>query len=307
MVVPTTTTTAISIPTRPTSVRTSPRISDGFEDDDGCPDLDNDKDGIPDLDDKCPNEPEDGLPPFPHDGCPARNRDSDGDGILDSDDKCPLDPEDFDHFEDGDGCPDLDNDGDGIPDAIDKCPLCPEDKDGFQDEDGCPDLDNDNDGIPDAVDKCPDEPETVNGVEDTTAVPTPAGSTSRGSTRIGLVVDRVPTLEGQELSRAGVLIVNQMALVMAGHHDVTKWVIAIAQPSAATAKQLAAAIRAQLIRRGVTAEITVLDKAGPSKVAGVVQERVDPAAPFVCPAGMEVHERPEAAAKPHDATTTTHP
>ncbi|HEY0193305.1 MAG TPA: DUF4398 domain-containing protein, partial [Kofleriaceae bacterium] len=56
-----------------------PEDKDGFEDEDGCPDLDNDKDGIPDKADKCPNE-----------------------------------PEDKDGFEDEDGCPDDDNDGDGI-------------------------------------------------------------------------------------------------------------------------------------------------------------------------------------------------
>ena len=77
---------------------------DGFEDDDGCPDLDNDGDGVPDL--------------------------------LDL---APLLPEDFDGFEDEDGRPDLDNDNDGIPDRDDLCPDRAEDYDGFQDEDGCPD------------------------------------------------------------------------------------------------------------------------------------------------------------------------
>jgi OOP family OmpA-OmpF porin len=36
-----------------------PEDKDGFEDEDGCPDLDNDKDGIPDKTDKCPNDPVD--------------------------------------------------------------------------------------------------------------------------------------------------------------------------------------------------------------------------------------------------------
>jgi len=99
-----------------------PEDKDGFEDEDGCPDLDNDKDGIPDIKDKCPNE-----------------------------------PEDKDGFEDADGCPDPDNDTDGIPDTADKCPNDPEDKDGFEDADGCPDPDNDKDGVPDTADKCPNE------------------------------------------------------------------------------------------------------------------------------------------------------
>jgi outer membrane protein OmpA-like peptidoglycan-associated protein len=98
---------------------------DGFEDDDGCPDLDDDKDGVPDASDKCREE-----------------------------------AEDLDQFEDTDGCPELDNDNDGKNDADDKCPNEAEDPDDFEDADGCPDLDNDNDGTPDTTDACPMEPGT---------------------------------------------------------------------------------------------------------------------------------------------------
>jgi outer membrane protein OmpA-like peptidoglycan-associated protein len=42
---------------------------DGFEDEDGCPDLDNDQDGIPDAEDLCPNDP---GPPEEH-GCPKKH------------------------------------------------------------------------------------------------------------------------------------------------------------------------------------------------------------------------------------------
>lgn len=161
-----------------------PEDFDGFEDDDGCPDLDNDKDGVPDTEDRCPVVPG----PVENQGCPLdAPMDSDGDGIPDDIDKCPTDPEDKDGWEDSDGCPDPDNDkdglldgddkcpnqpgpldnqgcpvndrdGDGIPDHQDKCPDEPEDKDGYEDDDGCPDLDNDSDGIPDVADKCPMEP-----------------------------------------------------------------------------------------------------------------------------------------------------
>jgi outer membrane protein OmpA-like peptidoglycan-associated protein len=72
---------------------------DGFEDSDGCPDIDNDSDGIPDSSDKCI-------------------------GIA----------EDKDRFEDSDGCPDIDNDLDGIIDSLDKCPNSA----GVKEEDGCP-------------------------------------------------------------------------------------------------------------------------------------------------------------------------
>jgi len=132
-------------------------------------DNDPDHDGIIGDADKCPNEPEDKDGFQDEDGCP--DLDNDGDGIPDAVDKCPNEPEDKDGFQDEDGCPDPDNDHDGIPDAVDKCPNEAEDKDGFQDEDGCPDPDNDNDGVPDAEDKCPNEPETKNGYQDEDGCP----------------------------------------------------------------------------------------------------------------------------------------
>jgi outer membrane protein OmpA-like peptidoglycan-associated protein len=105
-----------------------PEDFDGFQDDDGCPDLDNDNDGVPDVNDRCPNTPG----PASNAGCPVLDRD--GDGIPDDIDKCPDDPEDFDGFEDEDGCPELDNDRDGVPDAIDRCPNSPGPAENF----GCP-------------------------------------------------------------------------------------------------------------------------------------------------------------------------
>ncbi len=142
-----------------------PEDIDGYEDSDGCPELDNDSDGVLDIDDKCPNEY--GVPY--RKGCPET--DNDHDGILNEDDKCPDDSEDKDKFEDEDGCPEPDNDRDGILDTEDKCPNEAEDFDGFEDEDGCPDLDNDKDGILDSNDRCPLIPETVNGFEDEDGCP----------------------------------------------------------------------------------------------------------------------------------------
>jgi outer membrane protein OmpA-like peptidoglycan-associated protein len=43
---------------------------DGFEDEDGCPDLDNDEDGIADVQDRCPNEKESANGVADDDGCP---------------------------------------------------------------------------------------------------------------------------------------------------------------------------------------------------------------------------------------------
>ncbi|MDH4283367.1 MAG: OmpA family protein [Myxococcales bacterium] len=117
--------------------------------------LDADGDGILDDVDQCPNEPEDMDGFQDEDGCP--DLDNDGDGILDVDDGCPNDAEDIDGFEDQDGCPDPDNDADGILDVDDLCPNEP----GPPENKGCPDPDRDGDGVPDRVDNCPDEPGTV--------------------------------------------------------------------------------------------------------------------------------------------------
>jgi OmpA-OmpF porin, OOP family len=112
----------------------------GPADNGGCPAgiaNDRDGDGIPDDLDKCPDDPEDKDGFQDEDGCP--DLDNDHDGILDIDDLCPNEPEDKDGFEDADGCPDLDNDHDGIPDKDDKCPNQPETYNNYQDADGCPD------------------------------------------------------------------------------------------------------------------------------------------------------------------------
>ncbi len=180
---------------------------DSFQDDDGCPDLDNDNDAILDEEDACPLEV--GIPnkdPAKH-GCPIR--DSDGDGLLDDVDKCPDDPEDPDDFQDEDGCPDPDNDGDGVSDVNDKCPNEPEDKDGFSDEDGCPDPDNDGDGVLDVNDKCPNEagpssnlgcpitdkdndgvPDAIDACPDVPGIPSPVASKNGCPRRILVIMTK---------------------------------------------------------------------------------------------------------------------
>jgi len=117
---------------------------------------DRDNDGIVDKNDGCPDDAEDTDGFQDEDGCP--DLDNDSDGVADATDKCPNDAEDKDGFEDEDGCPDADNDKDGVADAVDRCPLEAEDVDQFEDEDGCPDADNDKDGILDGADQCPDTP-----------------------------------------------------------------------------------------------------------------------------------------------------
>jgi outer membrane protein OmpA-like peptidoglycan-associated protein len=71
-------------------------------DDDGAPDRD--ADGIPDAKDGCPDraEDEDGFEDT--DGCP--DIDNDLDRVLDIADKCPTVAETYNGFQDDDGCPD---------------------------------------------------------------------------------------------------------------------------------------------------------------------------------------------------------
>ena len=98
---------------------------------------DRDGDGVPDATDACIDDPEDHDDFDDEDGCP--DVDNDQDSILDADDACPNMAEDFDGFKDEDGCPEEDNDHDGILDVDDLCPLEPETLNGVQDQDGCPD------------------------------------------------------------------------------------------------------------------------------------------------------------------------
>ncbi|MCX5743046.1 MAG: OmpA family protein, partial [Proteobacteria bacterium] len=100
-------------------------------------DEDPDKDGVLGDADKCPTEAEDKDGFEDDNGCP--DLDNDADGVPDAADKCIGEAEDKDGFKDDDGCPDLDNDEDGVPDSVDKCVDQPETKNGFEDTDGCPD------------------------------------------------------------------------------------------------------------------------------------------------------------------------
>ncbi len=121
---------------------------------------DQDGDGIPDDVDRCPTLAEDFDGFQDHDGCPEL--DNDGDGIPDALDKCPNEPEDFDGYQDADGCPDPDNDQDHIPDTEDACPNEPGPPNPNPKKNGCPLHDRDGDGIPDDRDACPDEPGPAN-------------------------------------------------------------------------------------------------------------------------------------------------
>lgn len=126
--------------------------------------LDTDNDGILDADDKCVDVPENVNGIEDEDGCPEL--DTDGDGILDAQDTCPEAAENVNGIEDEDGCPEGDRDGDGVLDPKDACP----DEKGDQ-PNGCPTPDTDGDGILDPDDKCVNSPETKNGFKDADGCP----------------------------------------------------------------------------------------------------------------------------------------
>jgi len=281
-----------------------PEDFDGFDDDDGCPEKDNDNDGIDDLDDKCMNDPEDKREPFPNDGCPYDKRDTDGDRVMDHLDACPTDAEDLDGFEDWDGCPDLDQDKDGIADEDDQCPLCAEDKDGFNDDDGCPDLDNDGDGFLDVGDTCPMEAETINGIDDLDGCPDEGGVLLVQLDGDKLTLLRQPTFDKGGLNKGGQIIVDQVALTMLQHPEITRWLIAVAAKSKADADKQARWVSERLEQRGVAkSRFEALTSAGTPQIGMIVKERVDEVPAAACPAGSEVVPRP-APAKPTPVTST---
>jgi outer membrane protein OmpA-like peptidoglycan-associated protein len=208
---------------------------DGFEDQDGCPELDNDGDGVPDLKDRCAQQ----AGPAANDGCPAR--DSDKDGLLDPDDKCPDQAGDAAN----DGCPRDDTDGDGVFDEDDNCvkaagpkdnqgcPLKDADKDGVLDEvdrcpntpgasaaAGCPDADLD--GIPDADDKCPDEP----GLRKDEGCPPKVVKVVREDEEIKILEKVYFELGEATLKPESFNLLQQVALILRSNPDITKIEIA---------------------------------------------------------------------------------
>ncbi|MBP6835776.1 MAG: OmpA family protein [Kofleriaceae bacterium] len=126
---------------------------------------DADADGMPDVDDECPGAAESRNGFEDDDGCPDV-ADRDGDGQADEVDRCPSDAEVVNGIDDDDGCPDVDDDHDGVLGSRDACPDAAEDLDRYADDDGCPDPDNDGDGIGDHADACVGDPEVVNGIDD---------------------------------------------------------------------------------------------------------------------------------------------
>ena len=99
---------------------------------------DDDRDGIVNRADRCPKTAEDPDGFEDEDGCP--DLDNDGDTFADAQDRCPLRAETKNGIDDNDGCPETDEDGDRIVGTHDQCPNEVEAYNGFKDDDGCPDA-----------------------------------------------------------------------------------------------------------------------------------------------------------------------
>ena len=247
---------------------------------------DRDGDGIPDSLDACPDEPEDRDGYQDEDGCP--DLDNDGDGIPDARDRCPNEPEDKDGFQDEDGCPDPDNDLDGIPDSVDRCPNDPEDKDGFEDEDGCPDPDNDHDGIPDSKDKCPNDPETFNGFQDEDGCPdvqAPNGPQERVD-RIDLQGQTILFDKSNAVAAASKPLLDQVAALIKSKKLAIRVEVHVARSKTKTADKPSSTKRAQavldyLIAKGVPQQQVQAVGLGSDRPLGTskpedpINERVD--------------------------------
>jgi outer membrane protein OmpA-like peptidoglycan-associated protein len=215
-----------------------PEDQDGFNDGDGCPDVDNDQDGVLDVDDGAPLDPEDKDGFNDQDGVP--DPDNDNDGVLDVNDKCINEPGDAKY----DGCPPPDADKDGIIDAEDKCPTvpgiaslagCPDsDGDGIADaEDKCPTVagvaafagcpDTDGDGIPDSDDACPKEPETKNGVADEDGCPdTEKSKVSISKEQIMILEQVLFDTNKATIRKESFDLLDQVAKVFTEHPEIKK-------------------------------------------------------------------------------------
>ena len=85
-------------------------------------------------------------------------------------------------------------------------------------------------------------------------------------------MDRVPALAGTKLATASIPQVDQLAIVMRAHDEVTKWLIVLAQPTEAAANALATEVKARLVAKGVVADrFEVVARTGPAKAGGVIQ------------------------------------
>jgi hypothetical protein len=247
-----------------------PEDRDGFEDSDGCPDIDNDQDGIIDREDACPNKagPKSNDPK--KNGCPQP--DTDGDGIADEADACPKEKGEASDDPKKNGCPRAptqpdpkkDDDGDGIPNGQDACPTQPGEPSTDPKQNGCPNPDRDGDTFPNDKDECPDAAEVFNGVKDEDGCPDEGGKPlvtvdAKLVVKLQNAIKWTGTPEEPALDPSSLPTVRAIALELNKHRD---WTLAVAaRPNGTDAKATSDALSRALAVVNVLTTLTHRDGA----------------------------------------------
>ena len=226
---------------------------------------DTDKDGIVDSKDKCPTVA--GLAKY--NGCPIP--DSDKDGINDEEDKCPTVAGTAKYK----GCPIPDTDNDGVNDEEDKCPSVA----GLARYQGCPIPDTDKDGVNDEEDKCPN---------------TPGPKSNNGCPELKQYNFEAKAIQfgtgSSEFTKPASAELNKLATILAAHAEIKKVSIeghtdntGKADKNLALSQKRVDAVKAYLVKKGVSAERLVAVAYGDTK----------PAADNATPAGRAENRRVE--------------
>ncbi len=269
-----------------------PEDRDGFEDSDGCPDIDNDQDGIIDREDACPNKAGPKSSDPKKNGCPQP--DADGDGVPDDVDACPKEKGEPSEDPKLNGCPkpttppppdpNKDDDGDGIPNGQDACPTQPGEPSTDPKLNGCPNPDRDGDTYLNEQDECPDAAEVFNGVKDEDGCPDEGGKLlvtvdAKLVVKLQNAIKLAGAPDAPTVDPSSMNTLRALALELNKHRD---WTLAVAaRPTGpdATKAQAEALSRAlavvntltQLTRRDGAAETVGWDavKNQPTAVSGI--------------------------------------
>jgi OmpA-OmpF porin, OOP family len=279
-----------------------PEDRDGFEDSDGCPDIDNDNDGIIDREDACPNVAGPRSSDPKKNGCPQPDRD--GDGVPDAEDACPDQKGEPSEDRSKNGCPKVqlppvdankDDDGDGIPNSQDACP----------DLAGEPSTDPKLNGCPNP-DDCPDAPEVFNGVKDEDGCPDDGGKplvtvAQADASHLVLKLQTPIKMSGPPdapaVDPSSMMTLRALALELNKHRD---WVLAVAAKPANTdtASQASALARSLAVVHALT---LLTRRDGAAETVGWDAVKNQPTAPsgigmmlFAAPPPMPPATKPEA-------------
>ncbi len=251
-----------------------PEDRDGFEDSDGCPDIDNDQDGIIDREDACPNVAGPKSSDPKKNGCPQA--DADGDGIPDDVDACPKEKGEPNDDPKLNGCPkpttppppdpeDKDDDGDWHPERDKtRCPTVAGEPSTDPKFNGCPNPDRDGDTYLNDKDECPDAAEVFNGIKDDDGCPDEGGKPlvtidARLVVRLANPIKVTGPDDAPTIDPASMMTLRALALELNKHRD---WTLAVAaKPAGVEAAQHAAALFRALAVVNTLTKLTLRDGA----------------------------------------------